>query len=55
MTPLALNARTDAIRHMIDSGVRPIDIVAIGIPQGAIERAMRARVLLWLAAKAVRS
>ncbi len=51
----ALTARTDAIRHMIDSGVRPIDIIAIGIPQGAIERALRRRAQLWLAAKAVRS
>ena len=51
----ALTARTDAIRHMIDSGVRPIDIVAIGIPHGAIERALRTRAKLALAPKAVRS
>ena len=48
-------ARSDAICHMIASGVRPIDIIAMGIPPGSVTRALRTRDRLRLAAKAVRS
>lgn len=57
MTRLSLidnRARADAIRHMTATGIRPSEIVAVGVPKLAVYWALCARSRTGLAPKAIR-